>query len=80
MMSRIDWDIRNDGRRWNKDEAWSRFELTPEKFEMIDGQLLLSEEERENLLGLLLELVGADRAVRLGEPSVWRAAIAGLPD
>jgi uncharacterized tellurite resistance protein B-like protein len=47
---------------------------------MIDGQLLLSEEERENLLGLLLELVGADRAVRLGEPSVWRAAIAGLPD
>jgi hypothetical protein len=80
MMSKIEWDIRNEGRTWTKDEAWSRFELTPEKFEIIGGQLLLSEEERENLLGVLLELVGAHRAVRLGKPSVWRTAVAGLPD
>jgi hypothetical protein len=47
---------------------------------MIQGELLLSDEERENLLGALLELVGATRAVQLGSPDVWRAAIAGLPE
>jgi hypothetical protein len=30
------------------------------------------------LLGLLLENVGADRAVRLGDPSVWRSAVEAL--
>jgi hypothetical protein len=30
------------------------------------------------LLGLLLENVGVDRAVRLGDPKVWRAAVADL--
>ena len=29
------------------------------------------------LLGLLLENVGADRAVKLGDPAVWRAAVEG---
>jgi hypothetical protein len=77
-MSKLNWDIRNEGRSWDKDEAWQRFELIPEKSEMIHGQLTWSEEERENMLGLLLELVGADRAVRLGRPGVWRAAVAKL--
>jgi hypothetical protein len=52
--------------------------LTPEKFEMVDGKLLGSDQDRETLLGLLLENVGADRAVRLGDPEVWRAAVAKL--
>jgi hypothetical protein len=30
------------------------------------------------LLGLLLENVGVDAAVRLGKPEVWRAAIRDL--
>jgi hypothetical protein len=30
------------------------------------------------MLGLLLENVGADRAVRLGNPDVWRAAVRSL--
>jgi len=55
-----------------------RYVLTPEKFEMVDGKLLWSDEDREMLLGLLLENVGADRAVRLGDPEVWRAAVAKL--
>ena len=46
---------------------------------MIDGKILWSDEDRENLLGLLLENVGADRAVQLGDPEVWRAAVAKLP-
>jgi hypothetical protein len=55
-----------------------RYELTPEKLEMIAGKLLWSEEDRVNLLGLLLENVGADRAVRLGNAQVWRDAVARL--
>lgn len=35
---------------------------------------------RFKLLGLLLENVGADRAVLLGNPEVWRAAVRSLDD
>jgi hypothetical protein len=79
MSAKVKWDIGRKGRAWRGDEAWDRFQLTPEKFEMFDGKLFWSDEARENLLGLLLENVGADRAVRLGDPEVWRAAVAKLP-
>ena len=46
---------------------------------MWEGKLLWDDEQRINLLGLLLENMGADEAVRLGDPAVWRAAIQGLP-
>ena len=55
-----------------------RYALTPEKLEMIRGKLLWDDEERINLLGLLLENVGANRAVELGNPQVWRDAVARL--
>ena len=45
---------------------------------MVKGKLLSAEEDRETLLALLLENVGADRAVQLGDPGVWRAAVAKL--
>ena len=77
-MTKPKWDIRNEGRAWGKDEAWARFVLTPEKIEMVEGKLLSTEDDRETLLALLLENVGADRAVRLGDPDVWRAAVAKL--
>ena len=73
------WNIQRKGRAW-RDEAWSRYELCPEKLEMIEGKLLWSEEDRLMLLGLLLENVGADKAVQLGDPNVWRQAVAQLPD
>ena len=76
-MRDADWDIRRTGRAWGE-EAMARYELTPEKMEMVRGKLLWSEEGRVNLLGLLLENVGADRAVRLGDPQVWRDAVAAL--
>ena len=72
------WDICKEGRAWRKGEARERYQLTPEKMEMVDGKLLWSDEDRELLLGLLLENVGADRAVQLGDPEVWRSAIAKL--
>ncbi len=56
-----------------------RYYLCPEKLEMIRGRLLWSNRQRITLLALLLENVGADQAVRLGDPEVWRAAVAALP-
>jgi hypothetical protein len=72
------WDIRGDGRTWSGDEAMGRYLSSPHKLEMLDGKLLDNVEERENLLGLLLENIGANRAVEFGDPKVWRAATAKL--
>ena len=58
----------------------SRYEMTPEKMELIDGKLFWSDEERLTMLALLLENVGVNQAVRIGNPAVWRAAVANLPD
>ena len=77
-MRDSDWDIRREGRAWEGDEAMQRYELTPEKIEMVKGKLLWDDEDRVKMLGLLLENVGADRAVRLGNPDVWRAAVHNL--
>ena len=77
-MNDSDWDIRREGRAWKGEEARQRWELTPEKLEMLAGRILSDEDERVKLLGLLLENVGADRAVRLGDPSVWRSAVDAL--
>jgi hypothetical protein len=74
----VNWDIRNAGRSWNKDEALPKHCMTPEELEMIEGKLLFSAKDRETLLCLLLENVGADRAVQFGDPDVWRAAVAKL--
>lgn len=77
-MAQVEWDIRNEGRSWKAGEAMERYFMRPEKFEMVDGKLLTCDEDRITLLGLLLENIGADRAVRLGGPDVWRAAVAKL--
>jgi hypothetical protein len=78
-MQHVDWDIRREGRAWEGDEAWERWQLTPEKFEMWEGRMFFDDEERLLLLGLLLENVGVDAALRLGDPKVWLAAVADLP-
>ena len=74
----VDWNIGRKGRSWRK-EAMQRWELTPEKIEMVDGKLFDTDEQRLMMLGMLLENLGADAAVRLGDPQVWREAVAGLP-
>ena len=78
MATEVSWDIRRAGRAWIGDEAMQRYNLTPEKFEMYQGKLFWSDEDRVNMLGLMLENVGADQAVRLGDPAVWKAAVAAL--
>lgn len=72
-------DVRRTGRAWTAEEALERWNRTPEKFEMFEGKLFWDDEERLALLGMLLENLGADAAVRLGDPAVWKAAVAGLP-
>ena len=71
------WRIENAGRAW-REEAMERYFMLPEKIEMVDGKLLDYDADRETLLCLLLENVGADRAVKFGSPDVWRAAVAKL--
>jgi hypothetical protein len=74
-----DWDIRLQGRAWSREEIESRyFERTPEKIELVNGRLFWDHDARLNLLACLLENLGVDAAVRLGDPAVWRAAIEAL--
>ena len=75
----MSWDIRRQGRAWTASEAPARWALTPEKIEMWGGKLFLTDEERLTMLGLLIENVGVYAAVRLGDPEVWRQAVAALP-
>jgi len=77
-MSEINWDIRREGRAWDGEMAFVRYHLAPEKLELIHGKLSWSDEQRLRMLGLLLENVGVDAAVRLGDPEVWRDAVADL--
>jgi hypothetical protein len=46
--------------------------------EVIDGRLFWDDDERMIMLGLLLEGLGIDKAIRLGDPELWRQAIADL--
>lgn len=75
----IRWDIRREGRAWGAAEFRGRVEMLPEKLEVWEGKLLWSDDERLALLGLLLENVGTDKAVKLGDPSVWIEAARRRP-
>jgi len=74
-LGNVVWDIRREGRAWTRDEWEVRRELTPEKIEMVRLKLFWTDEDRLAMLALLLENVGADQAVRLGDPQVWCEAV-----
>lgn len=86
MSDLHDFDIRREGRRWSIEEAERAYRATdenpdvPGKMEFIDGKFFHSDAQRITMLGWMLEMMGADVAVRLGDPDVWRAAVAGLAD
>jgi hypothetical protein len=77
-MNEIQWDIRRKGRDWQGEEVWTRYYSAPEKIELINGKIFFDDQQRLRMLGLLLEQLGADAAVRLGDPQVWRDAVAEL--
>jgi hypothetical protein len=58
---------------------WSAGNLRPEKIEMVSGKLFYNDEQRLMMLGMLLENLGVDAAVRMGDPNIWREAIEALP-
>ena len=54
--------------------------LFPARAEMLDGKLFWSDQERITALALLLENVGIDEAVALGDPELWHEALSKLRD
>ena len=72
------WDIRREGRAWSGRENPPRWLLLPEKIEIMRGELVTSGTEPIVLLALLLEQVGIDQALCLGDPQLWREAVAEL--
>lgn len=72
-----EWDIRREGRQWKGEEFEKRAYQAPEKIEFVAG-IFASEEERLTVMAMLLENLGIDKAVRLGNPADWKAAIAEL--
>ena len=72
-----DWDIRREGREWRGEEFEKRIYQAPEKIEFVRG-IFTSERERLTVLAMLLENLGIDKAVRLGDPADWKAAVTEL--
>ncbi len=73
-MKTIDWDIRRKGRLWSHEEFDQRINQAPEKIEYVNG-IFASDRERLIVLGMLLENLGIDRAIRFGKIEDWKAAI-----
>ena len=74
----VSWSIGLEGRSWSGEEMLARLDLMPEKTEVIGGKLYWTDEDRLIMLAVLLENVGAGAAVRIGDPEVWRRAVAML--
>ena len=72
------YDVGLHGRAWEPPEAFVRHRELPQKVEMVRGKLFWSDEDRLLVLAALLEQMGAETAVRIGEPEIWRSAIRGL--
>lgn len=72
------WDIRRQGHPLEGGFRSEKWQATPEKIEMVKGCAFDEGDGRSAMLGVLLENVGADAVVRMGDPEVWRAAVAGL--
>ena len=72
-----EWDIRREGRVWSHEEFNRRIYQAPEKIEFRGG-IFIYEEDRLTVLAMLLENLGIDKAVQLGNLVDWKAAIAEL--
>jgi len=69
-------NIQRHGRKWSRAEVEEKYhKLCPEKIELIEGKMFWNDEQRLNMLALLLENISMDPAVRLGDPTLWKQAI-----
>ena len=73
-------DLRREPRPWTGEEFELSYFGMPEKMEACDGMLYCADDDRMKVLAALLENIGVDRAVRIGDPDVWRAAVASLDE
>ncbi len=76
-MSSKDWDIHREGRRWTDEEFNRRIYQSPEKIEFVGG-IFDGDDQRMTVLAMLLENLGIDKALQLGNPADWKAAIDDL--
>jgi hypothetical protein len=76
----MEFNIQRQGRKWNRTEVEQKHRsLCPEKIELVEGRMLWTDEQRLNMLALLLEKVGMDAAVSLGDPVLWKQSIDERP-
>ncbi len=75
------FEIRRESRVWSDTECRERMlALCDMRFELIDGKLFWSDYERQLVLGMLLESLGMDAAIRLGDAQRWREAVLSLDE
>ncbi len=72
-----EWKIEREGREWKGEEFNKRIYQAPEKIEYVGG-IFVNERQRLTVLAMLLENLGIDKAVQLGNLEDWEAAIAEL--
>jgi hypothetical protein len=72
-----EWDIQREGRVWSHEEFERRIYQAAEKIEYTGG-IFTYEDERLTVLAMLLENLGVNKAVQLGNLPDWKAAIAEL--
>jgi len=72
-----EWNISREGRQWKDVEFHKRIYQAPEKIEFVGG-IFTNEDERLTVLAMLLENLGIDQVVRLGNPADWKAAVEDL--
>jgi len=72
-----EWKIEREGRAWKGEEFDKRIYQAPEKIEYVGG-IFIDERQRFTVLAMLLENLGIDKAIQLGNLDEWKAAIAEL--
>lgn len=70
------WNIGRAGRTWTGPEGLEKLNRLPGRLEIVRGKLCLDEAQRLTLLAGLLENVGLDEVVKLGQLQDWQEAIA----
>lgn len=76
----MEWQIGRTGKNWTGPEVLQKLNQLPGRLELVDGKLCFNEEERRTLLAGLLENVGMDEVLTLGDIQDWREALAARAD